>query len=98
MSKKSDEKEKTVEKETEPVESKKELSPVETVKPEPIKIMGDPKPEPRAENLPDIGKIVSDVFDQKLAKFLEKGPENAPTPTPEPPKSYKLFDEFDLGV
>jgi len=64
--------------------------------PEPIKIMGDPKPEPKAESQ-DIEKIVSDVFDKKLAQFIQKGPENAPTPDPEP-KSYKLFDEFDLGV
>lgn len=92
--KKSDEKtsEKTMEKEPETVEPKKESPPSE-----PIKIMGEPKAEPRSENQPDIGKIVSDVFDQKLAQFIQKGPTNAPTP--EPPKpGYKLFDEFDLGV
>jgi hypothetical protein len=65
--------------------------------PEPIKIMGEPKaPEPKAQ-AQDIEKIVSDVFDKKLAQFIQKGPENAPTPTPEP-KSYRLFDEFDIGV
>ena len=98
MSKKSDDKEKTMEKEPESLEPKKELSQEPPApKAEPIKIMGEPKPEPKAEPSPDIGKIVSDVFDQKLAKFLEKGPENAPAPTPQP-KSYRLFDEFDLGV
>lgn len=96
MSKKVDEKEKTVDKESEAVDVQKEPSSEPTAKAEPIKIMGEPKTEPRSENQPDIGKIVSDVFDQKLAKFLDKGPISEP-PKPEPAK-YKLFDEFDIGV
>lgn len=77
-------------------------APPEPKAPEPIKIMGDPKPEPKAPegmNAVDVEKIVSDVFDKKLAQFIQKGPESAPKPTPTPePKSYRLFDEFDPGV
>ena len=81
---------------------KPDPAPPEPKAPEPIKIMGEPKAtEPKAPegvNALDVEKIVSDVFDKKLAQFIQKGPESDPTPTPEPPKSYRLFDEFDPGV
>lgn len=95
MSKKPDDKKETIETPAEPVAP---VAPIATPA-APISIMGEPKPvKDESVTLKSFTELKAafESLENKINQFIPKAPTETPAPPPPTPKTYRLFDEFEV--